>query len=150
MPMERLGPYLTYIVAALIVIVALVLLVVVWRALSGKISGRRGSRLGVSEFHEIDKARRLVLVRRDGVEHLVMIGGPQDLVIETNIDVAEGSVVHQRIEPATGRSEPAFKTVEESDEPRAPRPAPRPAVFGDRAPLRAVEPGRLFRENQDG
>jgi hypothetical protein len=104
----------------------------------------------VSEFHEIDKSRRLVLLRRDGVEHLVMIGGPQDLLIEGNIDVAEGSVVHQRIEPATGRSEPAFKTVEESDEPRTPRPAPRPAVFGDRAPLRAVEPGRLFRENQDG
>jgi hypothetical protein len=150
MSLESLGPYLTYIIAALIVLAALVLLIVVWRALSGKISGRRGSRLGVSEFHEIDKSRRLVLLRRDGVEHLVMIGGPQDLLIEGNIDVAEGSVVHQRIEPATGRSEPAFKTVEESDEPRTPRPAPRPAVFGDRAPLRAVEPGRLFRENQDG
>jgi hypothetical protein len=141
---------MSYLIAAAIVILALVLLLLVWRALSGKISGRKGSRLGVSEFHEVDKVRRLVLVRRDGVEHLVMIGGPQDLVIETNIDVAEGSLGYQRIEPAPSRSEPAFKTVEDTDTMRAARPAPRPAVFGDRAPLRAVEPGRLFRENQEG
>ena len=29
--------------------------------------------------------RRLVLVRRDNVEHLVLIGGPQDVVIEPGI-----------------------------------------------------------------
>jgi Flagellar biosynthesis protein, FliO len=148
--MEFMGPYLTYAVAALIVLAALLIVLLVWRALSGKISGRRGSRLGVTEFHEIDKMRRLVLVRRDGVEHLVMIGGPQDLVIETNIDVADGSLGQQRIEPAATRSEPAFKSVDDGDEPKIPRPAPRPAVFGDRTPLRAVEPGRLFRDNQDG
>jgi hypothetical protein len=149
--MEFVGPYLTYIVAALIVLAALVIFLLVWRALSGKISGRRGSRLGVSEFHEVDKTRRLVLIRRDGVEHLMMIGGAQDVVIETGIDVADGSVAYQRSDASSaGRSEPAFKTIEDDDTPRTPRPAPRPAVFGDRAPLRAVEPGRLFRENQDG
>jgi hypothetical protein len=144
--MEFLSPYLTYAVAALIVLAAVLIFLLVWRALSGKISGRKGSRLGVSEFHEIDKTRRLVLVRRDGVEHLVMIGGHQDLLIETGIDVAEGSIGYQP--SSVARSEPAFRSVEDADE-RAARPAPRPAVFGDRVPLRAVEPGRLFRDNQD-
>jgi hypothetical protein len=33
----------------------------------------------------VDGRRRLVLVRRDNVEHLLMIGGPSDIVVEQNI-----------------------------------------------------------------
>jgi flagellar protein FliO/FliZ len=33
----------------------------------------------------VDGRRRLVLVRRDNVEHLLMIGGPSDTVVEPNI-----------------------------------------------------------------
>jgi flagellar protein FliO/FliZ len=33
----------------------------------------------------VDGRRRLVLVRRDNVEHLLMIGGPTDIVVEPNI-----------------------------------------------------------------
>jgi hypothetical protein len=33
----------------------------------------------------VDGRRRLVLIRRDNVEHLLMIGGPSDLVVEPNI-----------------------------------------------------------------
>lgn len=42
-------------------------------------------RLAVVEHQSIDGRRRLVLVRRDGVEHLIMTGGPVDVVIETGI-----------------------------------------------------------------
>jgi hypothetical protein len=42
-------------------------------------------RLGVSEQASVDRQRRLVLVRRDDVEHLIMTGGPVDVVIETGI-----------------------------------------------------------------
>src|SRR5262245_13810740 len=42
-------------------------------------------RIGVVEQMAIDGKRALVLVRRDDVEHLVMTGGPVDLVIETGI-----------------------------------------------------------------
>jgi flagellar protein FliO/FliZ len=42
-------------------------------------------RLGVIEQAPVDSRRRLVLVRRDDVEHLIMTGGPVDVVIETNI-----------------------------------------------------------------
>ena len=45
-------------------------------------------RLGVVEAASVDGRRRLVLVRRDNVEHLIMTGGPVDVVIETGIPSA--------------------------------------------------------------
>lgn len=42
-------------------------------------------RLSVVEHASVDGRRRLVLVRRDDVEHLIMTGGPVDVVIETGI-----------------------------------------------------------------
>ncbi|OJU02520.1 MAG: hypothetical protein BGN83_15465 [Rhizobium sp. 63-7] len=45
----------------------------------------RQPRLQVLDAAAIDARRRLVLIRRDDVEHLVMIGGPTDIVIETRI-----------------------------------------------------------------
>lgn len=47
-------------------------------------SGRR--RLSISEVMPLDGKRRLVLVRRDEREHLLLIGGESDLVVEQNID----------------------------------------------------------------
>jgi hypothetical protein len=126
--MEFINENMTVIIAAVAVLVLLVIVLSVWRAVSPRMSGRRGQRLGISEYHELDKARRLVLVRRDNVEHLILIGGPQDLVVETGITAAS-------IASAYGAStEPGAAAV---------RPAPRPAVFGDRKavpPLRPVEP----------
>ncbi|MEG6509259.1 flagellar biosynthetic protein FliO [Methyloligella sp. 2.7D] len=46
----------------------------------------REKRLGVSETYNIDGKRRLMLVRRDDKEHLLMIGGPVDVIIETEIE----------------------------------------------------------------
>src|ERR1041385_9033175 len=45
----------------------------------------RMPRLAVIDAAAVDGRRRLVLVRRDNVEHLLMIGGPSDLVVEPNI-----------------------------------------------------------------
>lgn len=42
-------------------------------------------RLSVVEQTSVDSRRKLLLVKRDGVEHLIMIGGPVDVVIETGI-----------------------------------------------------------------
>jgi hypothetical protein len=42
-------------------------------------------RLGVVEATSVDGRRRLLLVRRDNVEHLIMTGGPVDVLIETGI-----------------------------------------------------------------
>ena len=45
----------------------------------------REKRLGVVETASVDQKRRLLLVRRDDVEHLIIIGGPVDMVVETGI-----------------------------------------------------------------
>src|SRR6266705_6718439 len=46
-------------------------------------------RLGVIEQAAVDARRRLLLIRRDDVEHLIMTGGPVDVVIETGIPTRE-------------------------------------------------------------
>src|SRR5690242_5410615 len=45
----------------------------------------RQPRLAVIDAATVDGRRRLVLIRRDNIEHLLMIGGPTDLVAEPNI-----------------------------------------------------------------
>jgi hypothetical protein len=45
----------------------------------------RQPRLAIIDAASVDGRRRLVLIRRDNVEHLMMIGGPNDLIIEPNI-----------------------------------------------------------------
>lgn len=54
-------------------------------ALSGVFGPTPDRRLDVVEHAAVDNRRRLVLVRRDNVEHLIMTGGPVDVVIETGI-----------------------------------------------------------------
>jgi flagellar protein FliO/FliZ len=44
--------------------------------------GRRARRLSIVEVLPLDNRRRLVLVRRDTSEHLLLIGGVTDLVVE--------------------------------------------------------------------
>src|SRR5580698_9240217 len=53
--------------------------------LGGSSARGRQPRLAVIEYASVDARRRLILVRRDNVEHLVMIGGPTDVVVEPNI-----------------------------------------------------------------
>lgn len=129
--MEFINANMQVIVAAIVVLVVLLIVLLVWRAISPSVMGRRGQRLGISEYHELDKTRRLVLVRRDNVEHLLLIGGAQDLVVESGITVPGQAAAY-----VTGHDEERVPPAVTS------RPAPRPAVFGDRRPppLRTVEP----------
>lgn len=118
-------------IAAGITLAVLIFAMLVWRAVSPRMTGRRGQRLGISEYHELDKTRRLVLVRRDNVEHLILIGGPQDLVVESGISVSSMAASYAP-NPQIADAGPIVGSA---------RPAPRPAVFGDRKPppLRSVE-----------
>jgi len=144
--MDLIAPYMNYVIAALVIVAVLILGMMVYSALASSIKGRRGSRLGISEYHEIDKSRRLVLIRRDGVEHLLLIGGDRDLVIETGIGA----------EPERAAARPSvpvrLEAVPVEDEDAAPipmRPAPRPPIFGDRKPaLRPVEREPRFTETR--
>jgi len=53
--------------------------------LGGSSARGRQPRLAVIDYASVDGRRRLILVRRDNVEHLLMIGGPTDVVVEPNI-----------------------------------------------------------------
>jgi flagellar protein FliO/FliZ len=61
--------------------------------LGGRIAGARAGarRIGIVESTAIDAKRRLVLVRRDGVEHLLLVGGGADLVVEPGIPGDRGA-----------------------------------------------------------
>ena len=83
--MPDIQPYIPYLAYAAVAFVGLVLLILLLRAFGRRARGRKGLRLGIVEYCEVDQTRRLVLVRRDDVEHLVMIGGHRDLLVEGNI-----------------------------------------------------------------
>ena len=91
----------------------LVLLGLFWygmRALSGSSRfgrWRPGQRIGIVETAQVDGSRRLVLVRRDDVEHLLLLGGDGDLVIENGIPAAGESEPEPRGEGWTSRRRPA-------------------------------------------
>ena len=54
--------------------------------LGGKLAPNTGRRrLSVSEVMPLDARRKLVLLRRDGTEHLVLLGAGPDLLLESGI-----------------------------------------------------------------
>lgn len=75
----------------------------------------RQLRLGFVESFDLDGERQLMLVRRDNIEHLLMIGGPNDVLIESGI---------LRAEPRDGRFP---RNAEQGAAPHHAPPAPPPA-----------------------
>lgn len=130
---------------ALAAVIALILLVVWLLKVVFKVSstGARGRnrRLAVVDTLVLDQKRQLMIVRRDNVEHLILTGGPQDVVVETGIAVAEVPVAQPARRPAP------------TPAPAMPRPAPAspaPIVEAVRpaAPFPKAEPGTLLEELQ--
>ncbi|MBZ7921841.1 flagellar biosynthetic protein FliO [Ensifer adhaerens] len=130
------------IAAAAVAIGLLCLVIVLWvmrnRPSSPFIRGgkNRQPRLAVLDAAAVDTRRRLVLVRRDDVEHLIMIGGPTDIVIESRIgapaeraDVAERKVA----EPLAVESRPATREI-----PQQAAPALEPETVAAITPVRPV------------
>jgi flagellar protein FliO/FliZ len=119
----------------------------------------RMPRLAVIDAAAVDGRRRLVLVRRDNIEHLLMIGGPTDIVVEPNIvrgvpgrdqlpprPAVANTDVQPRIAPLPdpagwGDADAARAEPFDHVEPQMPEPPPRPArpAFADevRRPQRA-------------
>lgn len=75
---------------------------------------RRGKRLGLVEVMPLDSRRRLVLVRRDGTEHLLLLSAGRDLVIETGIaaPAAATAAVGAAEEPAPAPAAGATATAD--------------------------------------
>jgi flagellar protein FliO/FliZ len=59
-------------------------------SMTGPVTGSR--RLQVLESLPLDPRRRLVIIRRDAREHLLLLGINEDIVIETNLDKTPGSL----------------------------------------------------------
>lgn len=126
--MEFLNQNMQNIILAGLLLLVLFIALGLWRKFSPRVSGgRRGQRLGVSEYYEIDKDRRLVLVRRDTVEHLILIGGPQDIVVESGIGAARG------VPQGAPTAEPSLSAAPAAG---TARPAPRPSVYVEKTPRR--------------
>jgi hypothetical protein len=87
----------------------------------------------------VDGRRRLVLIRRDNVEHLLMIGGPTDVVVEPNIVRAAPAREATRagIEPGL-RQPPVVENAWPLQPANEPTPAIAPRSF--RAPAATEEP----------
>src|SRR5262245_39479745 len=104
----------------------------------------RQPRLAVIDAATVDGRRRLVLIRRDNIEHLLMIGGPTDLVVEPNIvrAVAAREVAREHARISTP-AEPAVRTPQtvENGWPLQPigETAPAPAARS-RRPAATEEP----------
>lgn len=124
--LERFGATGTYVLGAVAAVVVLLILVLVIRAVfNGRIratvSGRtRQPRLGIVDAFDLDRQRQLVLVRRDYVEHLIMIGGPNDVVVESQI--VRASAAGEIRSRAAGSEDTSYKL------PGAPARAPVPSI----------------------
>lgn len=100
----------------------------------------RQPRLAVLDAAAIDTRRRLVLVRRDDVEHLIMIGGPTDLVVESRIvpqDAPQPAVATVKAETAATRPAAERRAVVQP-EAKAPVSAMGQVLYGE-APESAAD-----------
>jgi hypothetical protein len=70
---------------------------------------RARRRLGVVENTAVDGRRRLLLVRRDNVEHLIMTGGPVDVVLETGIPLG-GARMANGLSDVLSRATPSLES----------------------------------------
>jgi flagellar protein FliO/FliZ len=114
--------------------------------LGGANTRGRQPRLAVIDHATVDGRRRLILVRRDNVEHLLMIGGPTDVVVEPNIVRAVAAprdvAVPPRV-PAPAELPPRAIPLPETTNgswPLQPEPAPLPRAAPRIEPPMPEEP----------
>ncbi|WP_342109120.1 hypothetical protein [Methylobacterium sp. SI9] len=131
------SPIVQYVVIFAVIFTALAAIVFTVRRLTGRtlaLPGRTGGRgrqprLGIVDVYELDRARQLILLRRDNVEHLLLVGGPNDVVVERNIQRSQRPLTE-----ASLRTDTAPDPLDE--------PLPDPLVQGGRLP----EPPRALPE----
>ena len=154
-------------VIAGLVAAALLLVVFLYRLAFGRrlrvpgSSRTRQPRLGLVDAFSLDGQRQLVLVRRDNVEHLVMIGGPNDVLVESQIVRAAAPPLAREREAAAVKAlpvgparaaggappaveapppePPALRATPRAEAPTV-KPAERIAPAPGRPPLRAAAP----------
>ena len=115
--------------------------------LGGGAARGRQPRLAVIDQATVDGRRRLVLIRRDNVEHLLIIGGPTDVVVEQNI-VRAAAALREAAPlrpPAAADTLPrAVPLGEDSMWPLQPEPAAKIEPAAKVEPVAKVEPTARF------
>src|SRR5438067_1030970 len=140
------GSYGPRFAIAFIVVIGLIALTA-WlvRRFGGERLGSAGARgrqprLAVVDAATVDARRRLVLIRRDNVEHLLIIGGPTDVVVEQNI-VRAAPAQREGVRPPAADTLPrAVPLGEDSMWPLQPEPAPKPEAAARVEPSVRAEP----------
>lgn len=111
----ELGTTAKMIIAFLIVLLLIAIVAWIARRLIGAPRQRgqrsRGPRIALIESAMVDQKRRLLLVRRDDIEHLILIGGTNDLVVESGIDREGTQSAAQRPTRETPRAEPRMDSA---------------------------------------
>jgi flagellar biogenesis protein FliO len=129
-------------VIAFVVVLALIGAVawLVRRFGAARLAAGRGRqpRLAVIDAASIDGRRKLIIIRRDNVEHLLMIGGPTDVVVETNI--VRAGAANQREAPAARSAESLPRAAALPEGPNWPQPEPVIAPRPERPRPLAEEP----------
>ena len=94
----------------------------------------RPPRLAVIDSVDVCRSRRLVLIRRDSVEHLLLIDGPTDVVIEPNI--VHATATTREVAPATspGAAQSLSRVLQRHDKGSMPLLARRPTTTADPMP----------------
>jgi len=89
-----LDVYLRFVVALVFVLALIGLVAWVGRRMGflGRVTMGRAAngRIGVVDAVTVDAKHRLVLVRRDGIEHLVLLGPTSELLVESGITARDG------------------------------------------------------------
>ncbi len=125
-----MGTWVNFFIIFLVVLALIGVIAWLVRWLGGGTARRRQPRLAVIDSARIDGRRTLVLIRRDNVERLVMIGGPNDVVIEQNVLPAIGAP-----EPARrAASRSAVRAVEFSNQLTSAEVPPRPQPMQPQLP----------------
>jgi flagellar biogenesis protein FliO len=106
------------------------------------LSRGRNKRVGIEEVRQLDSKRRLVLVRRDKTEHLILIGGTNDIVIESGIGQQgfEQTLKSAQAWAKQNNGQAPKKGAAPSGQPNVKMPSQQPAPVGGATKPTAAKP----------
>ncbi|MGI9356471.1 MAG: hypothetical protein ACR2PF_15085 [Rhizobiaceae bacterium] len=121
------------IAALLLVLVMLIFGYLIYRMINqpnfGSSRRNKQARLAVTDAINFGNKHKLVLLRRDDIEHLILIGGPADIVVESNI--RRNAAVRPREQQSKDAETPVSakqSSQPETDKPAAPKPRLQPVA----------------------
>jgi flagellar protein FliO/FliZ len=126
--------------------VILLILIVTWllkllTGATGRAGRGRNRRLSLIDSLSIDPKRQLLIIRRDDVEHLILTGGPSDVVVERGIHVPQPPA-RTAPQAATARRPGPIVTQPAKPAAKPAAAAPTPAPVVKPAAAQKAEPAR--------